>query len=536
MVNLPIRALGDLGVITDVEPHSLPLNAFSFAKNVRFDEGKVSRSPVFRTVKASLGFDPRLAFGVSSSSGFDTVVMVSDAWVIQEYSNGSLTNRSGSISGSTSTVPFTGTSLANVTYLNRSDRVPVFRLNTGTNFADLTNWDANWRASSLRAYGDFLIALNMTEGSTNYPQRVRYSTLALANAVPSTWDATDTTQSAGFNDLVQMKSAIVDGSSLGSSFIIYSSDQVWAMDFVGGAFIFNFRKLFADTGVINQNCIVEAEGKHFVFGTDDIYVHDGNTKQSIVDERVKNFIFNSMQTGVTDRFFAHHNPLLSEIYFCYVSGDPYVSFPNAERCNRAAVYNYKNGSWSFLDLPNISTATIANVNSVSTFASTSISYNLIGGTYYSQEGGYDQHFLMAGKSNSSDGLSSDKLYGLDLSDTGVLTFAADSEALKSPYLERTGIDLDDQGLTLSGYKVISKITPQITTTNTNKNVSFTFGASNLASDNTSYGTAVTFTTNIDSKIDTRVAGRYLSYKMEISDVKDFSFVGFDAELNATGRR
>ena len=38
------------------------------------------------------------------------------------------------------------------------------------------------------------------------------------------------------------------------------------MEFVGGQFIFNTRKLFNDAGVINQNCVVEADGRHYVFG------------------------------------------------------------------------------------------------------------------------------------------------------------------------------------------------------------------------------------------------------------------------------
>ena len=80
--------------------------------------------------------------------------------------------------------------------------------------------------------------------------RVRFSTTALSNSVPSTWDETDVTESAGFNDLVQMETPILDGATLGSNFLIYSSDQVWQMEFVGGSFIFNFRKLFDDAGVM----------------------------------------------------------------------------------------------------------------------------------------------------------------------------------------------------------------------------------------------------------------------------------------------
>ena len=59
MARLPqIRDVGAIGVITDIRPASLPLNAFSRAKNVRFDEGKGSRAPVFRKVEDSLGFNP----------------------------------------------------------------------------------------------------------------------------------------------------------------------------------------------------------------------------------------------------------------------------------------------------------------------------------------------------------------------------------------------------------------------------------------------------------------------------------------------
>ena len=57
----------------------------------------------FRTVQDSLGFDPRAAFGIVPNSG-STCHSVSDAYAINEYSNGTLTNRSGSISGSTDPV------------------------------------------------------------------------------------------------------------------------------------------------------------------------------------------------------------------------------------------------------------------------------------------------------------------------------------------------------------------------------------------------------------------------------------------------
>lgn len=538
MPTLPIRNLGSTGVLTDINPYNLPITGFTKAVNVRFDEGKVRRAPVFRAVKDSLGFDPRAAYGVVPSTGFDTVLVVSDDYVIKEYANGSLNDRSGSITGSSDPRPYSISTLADVVYINREDRVPVYRLPSGTNFADLTNWDANWRAKSLRPFGDFLLALNMTESSTAYTNRVRFSDIVTANSVPSSWDATDTTKSAGFSDLVQMSTPIVDGLQLGTQFMIYSSTEVMMMEFVGGTFIFNFRKLFADEGIINQNCVVEAEGKHFVFGTSDIYMHDGTTKQSIADERVRSFIYTGLNAKNSDRCFVMHNQALSEIYFCYQSGDELVAFPDTARCNRAAVYNIKNNTWSFMDLPNVSSGTTANVDTVSTYSASTGTYDNIGGSYYDQEDSYNRHTLMVGNSDSNNSISSAKIYGLDEADTGSMAFNVDDEATKPILLERVGIDLDEIREPLDGYKVITRMLPQMATLNTsNTVVTIQFGASDLPNNTPTYSNTATFDIATDYKIDSRAAGRYLSYKisMDADDYKDFQLSGFDLDVTVTGR-
>ena len=414
----------------------------------------------------------------------------------------------------------------------------MFRGPTGTNFLDLTNWPSTYRTSALRSFGDFLLALNTVEGSTNFPNRVRWSNLVTANNVPDSWDGADTTRSAGFNDLVQMQTEIIDGATLGSNFIIYSSDQVWLMEFVGGTFIFNFRKLYTDAGIINQNCAVEVEGKHFVFGPQDIYMHDGTSKKSICDERVKNFIYTGLNNQNSDRCFVQHNESLNEIYFCYQSGDQYVAFPNSDRCNRAAVYNYRNDTWSFMDLPNVSSGTSANVNSVSTYNNSGgLTYSLVGGSYYDQQDNFDVHCLMVGETQSDDGLTSDKLFGIDLSDKGKLTFQLDTEATKPPFLERIGLDLDEGGSAVSSYMVLKRIFPQTDTVNTSDTtLTFQFGASDIPRTTPTYGTATVFDVATDHKIDSRASGRYLSYKMTFTDNKDFEFSGFDLDVTPTGSR
>ena len=135
-------------------------------------------------MKDSLGFTPRHAFGIVPATDCDTVVMVSDDYPIHEYASGTVSNQSGSITVSSDPRPFTTTQLAVVVYINRPDSVPVFRGPAGTNFADLTNWLSTLRAASLRSFGDFLDALNTTEGTISFPNGMSMSNIVTANSVP----------------------------------------------------------------------------------------------------------------------------------------------------------------------------------------------------------------------------------------------------------------------------------------------------------------------------------------------------------------
>jgi len=539
MPNLPIRDLGSVGVITDVDPFNLPFNAFTRAKNVRFVNNSVEHAPIFRQVLDLGSTDkPEFVHGLFTQDGYDSTLVVTDTFKILEITGSSsgVTVYNGSMSATTKS--YTACSLANIEYVNRTDTAPVYRGPADTNFSVLSNFVPSSSCNSLRSYGDFLIALNMTEDGVNLPTRVRYSDLALSNQIPSTWDATDLTNSAGFNDIVQMKTPIVDGLSLNTNFFIYSSDQVWQMEFVGGAFIFNFRKVFDNCGVINTNCIVEHEGMHFVFDNDDIYTHDGLTKTSICDKRVRNYIFSGIDMSKAGKCYVQHNKSLEEIYFCYHSGDDLALYTDGDFCNRAAVFNYRSNTWSFIDLPNTSSGTSSNVNTVETYGTSASSYDETGGTYHEQESRFDQFPLMVSHAYTGDyeTITTNRVLGVDLVDKGNLAKPAVAEFSFPMVAERVGIDLDEAQIPLSGYKVINRIYPQATTVSSDPEIHFEFGAGDLATEVTKYNPGIIFNMATDYKVDTRMSGRYLSYKVGTSKPKDFSLSGFDVDLQIVGRR
>ena len=554
MTNVPVRGLGTTGVITDVSGYNLPITAFTRAKNVRFNNGTVSAGPVFRSVSDNISYSPNFCYALTGSSSYDTILVVDDTFDLYEFTNGSGTQRFNSSLSASASAVVSATTLADVIYCNRDDTVPVSRTPGQTNFTALANWPSNHKAKVIRSYGDFLLALGMTEGSATFPNRIRFSDSVVANSIPSTWDASDTTNSAGFNDLVQMQTPIQDGATLGPNFLIYSKDQVWVQSFVGGSFIFQFRKLFDDAGIINTNCVVEVDNKHYVLDRNDIYVTDGNTRQSICDGTVRDYIFSGLDNSKTDVCFVMHNSKTEEIYFCYNSQDDLVGFgiggPGVDRCNRAAVYNYKESVWSFQDLPNVVSGTEANINTTSTYASgANTQYRFLGGSYKDQDSPFTRHPIVLAKAYAGSAgtpLSNSKLFGVDLIDTGSISTAYDSGQSKLPYLERRGLDLDELGVSLDGYKNINKILPQLTTTNNDSIFTFTFQASDIAPTagplNESGATNVEFNSNTEYKIDTRLSGRYLDYRLSVShdaapdNRKDFNFSGMDIDVVVTGKR
>jgi hypothetical protein len=139
-------------------------------------------------------------------------------------------------------------------------------------------------------------------------------------------------------------------------------------------------------------------------------------------------------------------------------------------------------------------------------------------------------------SASMTGVTKSTLYGLDFPDLGSLTEGTDTNVSQPAFLERTGIDLDEQGTPLSGYKVVNTFYPQMITPNSDGNFQFTFGAADIPTSTPNYGTAITFNSNTEYKVDTRISGRYLSYKLASTTLKDFSFSGMDVNVLITGRR
>ncbi len=569
MANLPLRDLGQIGVITDANPYSLPANAFSKALNVVFDENRIQRAPVFKQVfpaiRSALSYDAAVGTydaqtgtydaaegNAASTSRFvgsyadpsfgETVITCDNDGTVRTYPNGSLafaTPISGTVSNEE---VWSHAQVAGLSYLVRSGARPYVRnIKTDTNYSLIAgDWDTTHSAKVVRSYLDYVIMLNVTKGSTEYPTMVKWSDpVPYSPAVTAvTWDPFSTSGIAGENILGQMTSGIRDGLVLGSAFIIYSQDQVWLMEYTGSSLVFNFRPLFPTGGIFNTNCVVEIEGKHYVFGEDDLYVHDGVTKQSIADGRVRRAVFNTLNRTKRKAAFVMHDSVSNLVYFCYNTQSDEVKWRNTQFCNQAAIFNYRSNTWSFMDIPNLIGGAESNIDlQANTYPVLTGSYSVYNSSYLTFEGTKPKITIGLGITDNANGLTESRVYALDLPSVSLTNLPATGETRSTALVERVGIDLDDSvGLPLRSYKTITGIVPQASFDVSDSAFTWSVGSADLPLGIVTYRTTTEFNPAVDYKIDTKVSGRYLAYKVSTDSLENFRISGLDAEVFSTSKR
>lgn len=542
MVN--IRNLSKYGVITDMSPFDIPAEAWSFAVNARFRNNKITHGPVWRNIRPLTFTDPRFVTSVLSNSGSDTTYIGYKSGQVAKVTPTAETPYSiAGYADTPSDAVWTSTRLADVFYINRSDRAPWYVRASDSQFQTLVSgsgWDATWSAKLLRTCGGALVGLNVTKGATNYPTMIKTSSIPLSGLVPSSWDQTQPSTNATENIIAEMEGPIVDGATLRNDLIIYGYNETWLMRPVGGIDMFDTTRLFLNRGAINANCSIEVNGKHFVFGVDDIWMHDGVTDSdsSICEGTTRDFIYASIKTSFINRCFISHNPQLKELSFCYVSGDRGVAFADApDGCNRAAVYNYHTKTWTFDDLPLVYASARGNMTTELTYATITTTYANTDGSYASLEDGIKRVLVYVGDVNTQYSLTN-SLYAFDpYGASSAVSFAVDTNATKGLILERDGIDLDEMNSELRGYKMISAIYPQIYLDPDASPLSFTVGSSDFYGVPAVLGDPQTYDGNTLYKLDYHddAAGRWLSIHLTTPDYRTIEISGFDLDLDVTGQ-
>jgi hypothetical protein len=350
IVSVPLA--GQYGLSLDIAPAELPANAWSRGYNIRFYDGALGSMNGDMDVASMPTAQPTYALPVKGaadvSAGWlvmaDDKAFCLDGTVLTEVTPVAATP-GGYPAGS---LVWSGGNLGLLTVMNDGVRPPWYWPEPlpSTPMEDLPNWPTDMTCACLRSYKQTLVALDITKDNVHFPTMVKWSHPADPGTVPISWDETDETKDAGETVLAETPGACVDAVGLRDSLVIYKTDSVWGMNYIGGVFIYRFTKLFGEWGIPNRNCAVEyTAGKHFCFTGTDLMIHDGNTAQSVVKGKVKSLL-RQITVDQLKTCFVCSNPAFSEAWFCYRR-----QLDGKQAADTAIVFNTLEGTISIRLLP-----------------------------------------------------------------------------------------------------------------------------------------------------------------------------------------
>lgn len=342
MVTVPLA--GQYGFVADLPPQELPVNAWSACENVRFIGGSAERVRGHSLIFTTPSVTPlHVASYQTTAKRFWVHCGTSSVFADDGTTR---TNITGTAPTGTTSDRWGSAVLGGVLLLNNGVDVPTYWAGTGT-LASMTGWNTNWRCKSLAAFKNFAVAVNISKSGTNYPHMVKWSDAADPGAVPGSWDEADATKLAGELDIAETPDLIVDQLVLGDANLIYKERSIYAMRFVGGTQVFEFRRVPGSFGMLAKGCGAVTPKGHVVLANGDVVLVDGvNEPQSIVSDRVRDWLFSSqIDSTAYGLCFVAANPASSEVWICY----PEVG---ETTCTRALVWNWDSNTFGVRELPN----------------------------------------------------------------------------------------------------------------------------------------------------------------------------------------
>lgn len=341
------------GINSDLMPWDLPGDFLTELSNIRISRSKLSPfGGEVRWADLPVDFEPGLVMYVNSSQG--TFWLIAGLDKVYVYDGSTFTNIS-SLAGYVSISEedlWNGCMLSNIPIINNVNSFPEYwpQQNVSTKLIylpwDATNtWaDVNQSCRILRSHKQFLFAMDLSIDGLEVVDGVRWSAPADIAGVPNSWDEFDVTNVAGLTTLGGAGGRIIDGLSLRDAFVVYREGGVSVFDYIGGQFVWQIRNFTTTNGLISKNCIVEVKGKHLFIGNGDILVNDGNSIESLMQNRLRKRFLSDYDPDNASNSYAVKNDVAKEVWFCIPqTGRTYPSV--------AYIYNWEDDTWSIRDIP-----------------------------------------------------------------------------------------------------------------------------------------------------------------------------------------
>lgn len=525
MAKVFINNVDKFGIISDMPAHRLPVEAWSAGQNVRFHDGVVSRSRGVSAVLGTPSITPYyMQYWNTAAAQYWFYANASAIYRTDGTTHTDVTNTGGPYSGN-AWPRWNGGTLNGIPILNHDAWTdPPQSWDGSANFEDLPNWPAGWYAKVVRPFKNWLIALDMVRGGTAYPWEVRWSASAPPGAVPSTWTAAPGNDAGTTNALAETTDFIVDCLQLGNSNMIYKDNSVWAQEWIGGNQVFSHRKRFGEFGLLAIGCVGQVFNQHLVVTQDDVVLHNGTEAQSIIDERNRRFLFNTLDRDFASRCCVVVAQRQSEVLIALPESgsNGYLTL--------LAVWNWKTNTWSFREL--IAGGTLASgvVPAVAGFTFDGSA----GVTFDDDSGVFDERPSSVGRdivvSRVDSTLQFGKLYD------GYQNLGNNYTS----YVERIGLPI--AGVARDGSPVIDPesvkqvngVIPLITA-DPGVTVDVRVGVQQKIDGSVSWGAPTAFNPATDTKVDCTMAGKLIAVRFESASGGQWKLNGYGLDVQVIAR-
>lgn len=328
------------------------------------------------------------------------------------------------------------------------------------------------------------------------------------------WNYLDKDQDAGDYELNDSRGAVIDGAPLQDSFLIYKEDSIYIANYVGPPFIFGFKVLSKDVGLLTKNALQEFPGGHVFMSKYDVHVTNGQEVKSILTDKLQSQLFDNLNGDHYHRAFIAADVLNSEILICWPSD-------GSAWCNKCITWNWLTGVLSMRDLPHVSDiepGVVPMPTEGDEWELNSHTWSAISRAWGSRAFESvipELVFAAAGE---------DKIYrsGVDH------TFDGD---VMHTTVERTGMDLGDPG----SVKRVNAVWPKITTMGGNT-VKVYVGSQMSPDDGVTWETGVDFNPDKQSKVSCITTGKYFAFKVESDGDFKWRLHGMEFNVEQAGRR
>ncbi len=225
-------------------------------------------------------------------------------------------------------------------------------------------------AAIVRAFGAFLVAGNLVERDSvtngnpivrRLTGVVRSSDVAQPGAIPNNWNPFAAGVSTADEFVIADTGTVQDMVALQGNLYLYTNTSISVMRPTGNATVpLAVQPVTDQYGALTTDAVLEYDGKHFVIGSDDIYLFGGHpgSIQSISDQKVRRTFFTTVNpiNENTRNLFTLRYAARDEIWVCF----PTVNSTRGE-CNEAYIWNYRNGTWTIRTLNSVISGNIAPV-------------------------------------------------------------------------------------------------------------------------------------------------------------------------------